>query len=174
MGQVAAIATPWAKAWDHAAVCVNMDRILEVEGIEEEHVRRRLTAHAIVASGWRQNVHAFNVWKVKLGKAAMDYYVGDTVEEKDGATYTEKGTKWRAYDSFGAALSDHPVFSMSRYAAAKVALLDAARPDGDYWKELGKAGYYTDTMNIHPPDFASICHRVATETANAAPFKKKS
>jgi hypothetical protein len=172
--QVAAVATPWAKAYDHSAVCVNMDRILRALGVTQEHVRRRLTAHAIVASGWRQNVHAFNVWKVKIGGWSGDYYIGDTVEEnKAGATYTEHGTKWRAYSSFDAALADHPVFTMKRYAAAEVALLDPSRPDADYWIELGKAGYYTDTHQIHGDDFASICRRVAHELGAAPPDEKK-
>lgn len=163
--RVAAVKTPWAKAWDHHAICVNMDAILRAAGVAEEHVRRRMTAHAIVASGWRQACLNHNIWKVKLGGWKGDYFQSDTEEEVGGVLVPEIGTKWRSYTSWAQAFADYPVGTMSRYAKSHTVLHDQDALDSEFWAQLGRDGYYTDTQQMTPGKFASLCRRVKREVA---------
>lgn len=169
------VATPWATPAPkpmlphHHEVVVNMDRILRAAGVEEEHVRRRLTAHSIIACGWRQEkCYNYNAWKCKLGSGwSGDWFVADTIEEKDGEEVPELGTKWRSYPSYESALADYRVWHMSRYAAAKAALLDEDRPDRDFCQGLKDGGYFTAQSGVDV--LASICARVKKEMAAATP-----
>ncbi len=175
MGQrVPIVLTPWAPPLDHAAIVVNLDAALRAEGVEELHVRRRLIAHAVIACGWKQGdtskgatggPYNWNLWKSKLGGSSGDYYVHNTEEEKDGETVKELGTKWRAYDSIGAALADYRVWHLSRYAKAKAALLDPETSDLEVGKELQAAGYWTATSGAAA--FAGVCSRVGVEMKKA-------
>lgn len=169
--KVPAKRTPWAAPGDHHAIVVNMDRILRNAGVLEEHVRRRITAHAIVASGWRQAVWNHNVWGVKTGKSwTGDYYTMTTQEEIGGKMVTIPDDAWRSFPSFVAAIHDFQgriSASSGRYGQSHKALIDPARPDSDYWAELGKAHYYTDTQNMTPPKFQSLCNRVRRELGQA-------
>lgn len=157
---VAKVETPWATARDHDAIILNMDRILRGAWIDAAHVRRRMIAHSIVASGWRQSCQNFNVWKVKRGGWGGDWYVSSTTEEIGGKVVVEHGTKWRSYASYADAINDYPIWHSSRYRRACDLLRDAGAADSDFWAELGKAGYYSDTHNMKPANFGSICARV--------------
>jgi flagellum-specific peptidoglycan hydrolase FlgJ len=147
-----------------------MDSILVSCGILEPHVRRRMTAHAIVASGWRQNCWNHNAWGVKTGSSwAGDFYTMDTKEDDGtGHLYDVPNDAWRSFASWREAVADflkRISASSKRYGAAAAALVDPARPDEDYWAELGRAGYYTDTTNMTAQKFGSLCDRVASEVA---------
>lgn len=176
-GQVQKIKTPWAtpapepETPHYREVCVNMDAILFNAGIDEPHVRRRLTAHAIVACGWRQcanpktgrgECYNYNAWKCKIGSDwDGDWFVSDTIEEKDGKEQLEQGTKWRSYPTYGEALADHRVWHLKQYAAAKAALLDPSRPDRDYAQALKDGRYFTSSSGVDL--LSGVCARVARE-----------
>lgn len=172
--RVTATPTPWGTPWDHHSICVNMDGILRSCGVTAAHVRRRMIAHAIVASGWRQNVWCYNAWGVKTGSSWAGAWYTMTTQEDDGTgtMYTVYDDKWRAFPGWKACVVDFQgriAAASSRYGASYAALIDEARLDSEYWRELGIAGYYTDTTNMHPDDFASVCQRVYSELVSATP-----
>lgn len=172
--RVPAVKTPWAPAWAHAEICVNMDRILRAAGVTSETVRRRMTAHAIVASGWRQAVWCYNAWGVKTGKSwAGDYYEMTTLEDDGtGSLYVVPNDAWRAFPSWDAAVRDYEKrinVNSSRYGEAARILPDPNVPDSEFWAALGRGGYYTDTQNMTPSKFGSLCARVSKEL-ESAPF----
>lgn len=169
--QVKAVATPWAEPWNHRAVCVNMDALLSELGVSESHVRRRLTAHAIVASGWRQAIWHFNAWGVKRASWSGPWYVMPTDEEIKGETVHFKGGKvaqWRAFSGWREAFDD-TIARLQRSPGRLQALYDASADDSDYWKASGAAKYYTDTRNMTPERFGKLCGRVRLEIESATP-----
>jgi flagellum-specific peptidoglycan hydrolase FlgJ len=147
-----------------------MDRILFDLGVGDSWVRRRLTAHAIVASGWKQNVWHFNAWGVQRGKSwAGDFYVMGTKEIEDGAEVYHASQEWRAFESWEAALDD--TLARAKANAGRWATLhDASAPDGDYWAATKAAGYFTAALDVS--FFESICRRVSKEIG-AEPTEKK-
>lgn len=176
--KVEAVSTRWAEPWDHHLICVNFEAILRLCGVGSAVVRRRLTAHAIVASGWRQNVWCYNPWGVKTGASwTGDWYEKNTQEDDGtGTLYEVPNAAWRAFPNWSAAVRDQlerisP--ASGRYAKAHAALISESRPDSDYWRELGIAGYYTDTTNMTPEKFASVCDRVEAEVSSATDAEKK-
>jgi flagellum-specific peptidoglycan hydrolase FlgJ len=177
--KVPAVKTAWATAWDHHAIVVNFDGILRACAVFGDHVRRRLTAHAIVASGWRQAVWNHNPWGVKAGSSwAGDWYEMNTQEDDGtGQLYDVPNDAWRSFPNWAAAVRDQSARispSSSRYKLAHAALVDASRPDSDYWAELGRAGYYTDTTNMTPSKFGSLCSRVNLELETATEEERTS
>jgi hypothetical protein len=150
--------------------------LLDRAGIESLDSRVRRTAHAIVASGWRQNVCHYNAWGVQRGGWTGDWYVwGSEEENPDGSMRKTPTQEWRAFTSWRQAIADYDkrintASSKAGYAAAAAILAAPGREnDAAFWAALGQGGYYTDKKNIHPPDFASICARVRTEFAGATP-----
>lgn len=169
--KVAAVRTPWGTPQDHTELCRNMNAILASCGVTSATVRRRMTAHAIVASGWAQKVWCHNAWGVKTGKSwSGDYYLMTTQEDDgSGTLYTVPNDAWRAFAGWQAAVDDFRARispTSSRYAKAHAALVSEQVSDEEYWKQLGLAGYYTDTTNMTPGKFGSLCDRVAKETAD--------
>jgi hypothetical protein len=172
--QLAPVLTRWATPWDHHGICVGMDGILRACGVDAEHVRRRMTAHAIVASGWRQAVWHHNAWGVKTGKSWTGDWYAMTTQEDDGSgnLYTVPNDAWRAFPNWRGAVADYQRRispTSSRYAAAHAALVDPVAPDAAFWETLGAGGYYTDTQAMTPAKFASVCARVRNEVAAATP-----
>lgn len=170
MAKVPATLTRWGTPQDHTAICRNMNAILASCGVASAVVRRRMTAHAIVASGWKQNCWCHNAWGVKTGKSwTGDWYTMTTYEDDGtGTLYVVPNDAWRAFATWAEAVADFQKRispSSSRYADAYAALVDESRSDSDYWAELGEAGYYTDTTSMTPGKFKKLCDRVASETA---------
>jgi flagellum-specific peptidoglycan hydrolase FlgJ len=93
----------------------------------------------------------------------------DTQEDDgSGSLYDVPAESWRAFYSWREAVSDFQeriAAGSGRYGRAHAALVDEDLPDSEYWAELGDAGYYTDTQNMTPGKFASLCRRVRSEVA---------
>lgn len=165
--------TRWAKPWDHHGVSVNMDRILRACGVTSEPRRIKMIAHAVVASGWKQNVWWFNAWGVKRGSWTGDYYTQDTIEEIDGVEQPFPSEPWRAFRNWRQAVEDYqrrinPSSSSTGYAQAG-ALLDDDSPGScaAFWQAAKKGRYFTGTK-FTPQMFASVCNRVRREIASAS------
>lgn len=174
MGQrVPSVLTRWAEPWNHNQFCVRFDALLKALGVTSKARREKMIAHAVVATGWRQNVWCYNPWGVKANKSwAGDWYT-KTTQEDDGTgnLYTIEDDAWRAFGNWAVALRDYEKRispNSERYGDAAF-WLDKQGPIADkrFWLSLGKGGYYTDTTK---PEswFPSIVRRVRHELVTAS------
>jgi hypothetical protein len=164
--RVEPVLTPWGEPWNHDQLIVNMDRILREHGVESRNARARMTAHAIVASGWRQSVFNHNAWGVKQGSWEGPWFLKSTNEvDYLGYDQVEYDTRWRSFESWGAAIDDYRE-RISRgserpsYRRAARFLADRDnRADADFWRALSEGNYYTGSA-LTPERFGFICYRV--------------
>ena len=157
--------TPWAPAWDREAVVLGMNRILLSHGVESENMRVRMIAHAVVASGWKQNVWNFNAWGVRQGSWEKNWYIMPTYEEdENGHSVFVADATWRAFNNWEEAIDDY----MTRISA------DSERPSyreayrhlksdtisfrtaKAFWHALGDGNYYT-ASDFTGEKFARLC-----------------
>lgn len=165
-GRVAPVSTAWGTPWDREDLAITMDRILLENGVDNREQRVRMIAHAIVASGWRQNVWNHNVWGVRRGSWQGPYYVMSTVEEDDaGRTHTVWDAAWRSFGDWSEAVVDFASringdSSRPSYRKAYRNLVDPdRRADARYWNALGEGNYYTAT-HFSEKTFARLCWAV--------------
>jgi hypothetical protein len=164
--RVEPIATPWGEPWNHDDLIIKMDRILYERGVESRNARARMTAHAIIASGWRQNVFHHNAWGVKRGSWEGAWFLKSTNEvDYLGYDHVDYDTKWRAFESWDQAIDDY-LGRITReserpsYRKAARFLVDRDnRADADFWKALSEGNYYTGSA-FTPERFGFICYRV--------------
>jgi hypothetical protein len=175
MGQIAPVKTPWGEAQNHSQIVLRMEALLTRYGIVTSDMRHRMTAHAIFASGWKQNVWHFNAWGVKRGSWKGDWYTMNTQEaDASGAYYDVPGEGWRAFTSWKESITDFlnrisPTSSREGYRNAYEHLVQTGQAhDAEYWAALGVGGYYTDKA-FKPEDFANLVNRVRIELAAATP-----
>lgn len=157
--------TPWAPAWDRRSVVLKMNHILEENGIASEHIRVRMIAHAIVASGWKQNVWNFNAWGVKQGSWEKQWYVMATYEEdSNGNVVFVEDAMWRAFEGWSDAIRDFkgrisPDSQRPAYRKAHEHLMSekvSFRSSKAYWEALGAGNYYT-ASKFTGEKFARLC-----------------
>ncbi len=160
------VLTPWGEPWDHTELVRNMDQILEQNGVESRSTRVRMIAHAVVSSGWRQNVWHYNAWGVKQGTWTGPWYQMSTVEyDPDGRETYIRDEKWRAFSSWTEAVHDYQrrITKASRrpsYRKAARHISDqSARADSAFWRSLGEGNYYT-TQKFSPGRFTALCFMV--------------
>jgi hypothetical protein len=172
---IAAVKTPWGEANNNRELVLNMDALLKRYGIVNVDQRVRMIAHAIFASGWKQNVWHFNAWGVKKGSWKGDYYQMNTQEaDASGNLYSVPGAEWRAFTSWAQAIDDFltrisPTAEREGYRQASAHLvMEGVEHDGQYWDALGAGGYYTD-KKFKGENFAALANRVRTELAAATP-----
>lgn len=170
--------TPWGQAGNHAEIVANMDALLKRYGIVNDDMRHRMTAHAIFASGWKQNVWHFNAWGVKRGSWKGDWYIMGTQEADDAGTlYDVPKAEWRAFTSWKESIEDFlnrisPTSDRAGYRSAYAELVQPGiEHDAAYWDALGSGGYYTD-KKFKGADFAALVKRVRSELA-ALPAEAK-
>jgi len=164
--QLEPLPTPWGEPWDHDDIVLKMDRILSDAGVESLTARSRMTAHAIVASGWKQNVFHHNAWGVKRGSWDGPWFRKGTTEMTNlGFLTTIDDAEWRAFDSWQQAVEDY-LSRISRrserpsYRKAARFLFDKDfRSDDDYWQALSEGNYYTGEA-MTPERFGFLCYRV--------------
>jgi len=168
--RVEPIATPWGEAWNHDEIVLNMDQILREAGVESRTTRSRMTAHAIIASGWKQNVFHHNAWGVKRGSWSGHWFQKGTTEMNDlGFLTTVDDAKWRAFDGWRQAVDDY--LSRITRESHRPAYRKAARflhdkdyrSDDDYWKALSEGNYYTGQA-FTAEHFGFLCYRVRQTT----------
>jgi hypothetical protein len=160
------VPTPWGEAWNHDEIVLNMDRILREAGVESLTARSRMTAHAIIASGWKQSVFHHNAWGVKRGSWDGPWFQKSTTEmTRLGFLTTDYEAQWRAFDSWAHAIDDY-LSRISResrrpsYRKAARFLFDKDfRSDDDYWQALSEGNYYTG-QTFTPERFGFLCYRV--------------
>lgn len=181
MGQlITAKKTPWGDPGNHRQLVLRMDALLQRYGITNADKRARMTAHAIFASGWKQNVWHYNAWGVKRGSWPGDWYIKGTQEaDEEGDLYDVPKAEWRAFENWKQAIDDFlqrisPTSSREGYRqAAGVLSLPGAEHDADYWAGLKAGGYFTDKQ-FKPENFASLVARVRTEINGALADEIKS
>ena len=174
--QVRPVKTPFGEPWNHREIVLRMDSLLRRIGISRTGERVRMTANAIFASGWKQNVWWFNAWGVKRGSWKGNWYTMKTLEaRKDGSYYAVDNATWRAFDGWRQAVEDFqgrisPDSGRAGYREAYEHLVDETSPvelaDAAYWDALGAGGYYTD-KKFKGANFASLCARVRSELESA-------
>lgn len=164
--RVAAKQTAWGTPWDRAELVRVMNDILIDEGIDSQEQRTRMIAHAIVASGWRQNVWNHNLWGVRQGSWDGKFFVMSTLEEDQvGRKHMVWNAAWRSFDSWSEAINDftsriNPQSSRPSYRKAYKNLVDPdRRADSRYWAALGEGNYYTAT-HFSEKTFAMLCWSV--------------
>ena len=166
--------TPWAPALERETIILKMNEILMSNGVESEHVRTRMIAHAIVASGWKQKVWNFNAWGVRQGSWEKDWYVMPTYEENEhGNLEYVADASWRAFTGWEEAIqdfqqrispdSDRPSYREAyRHLVAETVSLRTARA---YWDALSDGNYYTATW-FTGEKFARLCGGVRSVLRN--------
>jgi hypothetical protein len=178
--EVKPMKTAWAEPQDHRQICLRMHMLLKRCGVEASWVRDRMTAHAIFASGWKQNCWCYNAWGVKLGTWQGSWYAMQTREvDKNGNWQTVKGAAWRAFDGWQEAVRDYLqriAPGSSRYSRAHEALIreqPLEASDREFWAALQVGGYMTD-KGFSPASFAALCARVRKEVFDAGPTDMES
>jgi hypothetical protein len=168
-GRVRPQRTPWGRAGNHTDLVHNMNTILVRNGVDDEHVRVRMIAHAIIASGWRQSVWHHNAWGVKQGSWKAEWYEMPTIEADDmGNRLVVQNERWRAFSSWEEAIADYQnrITKRSRrpsYRKAAIFLNDPHRlADAAYWEALGNGNYYT-AQAFTPTRFSLLCRYVRRE-----------
>jgi mannosyl-glycoprotein endo-beta-N-acetylglucosaminidase len=158
--------TMWGTPWDHRELCRNMDAILRAQGIDSFDERARMVAHAVVASGWRQNVWNYNAWGVQLGSWSGPHFTMNTTEmTPDGEYVMVRDTPWRSFDSWKDAVDDYRSRITSKsnrvsYRKAHEHLVSASRKsDAAFWEALGEGNYYT-AANFSKKKYAVLCRAV--------------
>jgi len=161
--RVRPIPTRWGDPWDRAALARRLNDILIGSGVVQRQQRVRMIAHAIVASGWRQNVWNHNLWGVRRGSWEGPYFVMSTMEEDDeGNQHLVYEAEWRSFPSWEEAVADFngriaPDSKRPSYRQAYHHLVDPSwRADARYWEALGDGNYYTAT-HFSRKSFAMLC-----------------
>ncbi|MCP4604555.1 MAG: hypothetical protein GY847_29205 [Proteobacteria bacterium] len=169
--RVESFLTQWAEPWNRREICHRMNAILTECGVESEQVRVRMTAHAIVASGWRQNIWNYNAWGVQLGSWTGPWYIRGTIEaDDDGNYYSVHDAAWRSFSDWREAVRDYrnrisPASLRESYREAYRHLIDPSnRADAAYWESLRKGRYYTD-QQFTKARFTILCNIVRRELA---------
>ena len=158
--------TPWGEAWNRAELTQNMNDVLLSFGIESEQARVRMIAHALVASGWRQNIWHFNAWGVQKGSWDGLWYEMPTVEtDENGNPVYVPDAAWRAFEGWSKAIEDYQD-RIGRHStrpaykrAARFLYEPGWRADYAFWEELGKGNYYTN-KSFTPKMFTMLCFTV--------------
>ena len=155
--------TLWGTPWNHEELCRNMNAILVDAGVESDAARVRMIAHAIVASGWRQNVWNYNAWGVQQGSWRGPYYVMYTEEiGDDGKVHEVPDAAWRSFEGWQQAVDDfyariNPDSQRPSYRQAYRHLMNPSRKaDAVYWSALGDGNYYT-AEHFDKKKFAMLC-----------------
>ncbi len=155
--------TRWGTPWNHEELCRNMNAILVDAGVESGAARVRMIAHAIVASGWRQNVWNYNAWGVQRGSWYGPYYEMYTEEiDEDGNVHEVPDAAWRSFESWRQAVDDfyariNPDSPRPSYRQAYRHLMNPSRKaDAVYWSALGDGNYYT-AQHFDKKKFAMLC-----------------
>jgi hypothetical protein len=172
--RVESVLTPWAEPWNHGQICRRMNEILIENGVESRQMRIRMIAHAIVASGWRQNVWNYNAWGVQQGSWTGPWYVRSTQEaDDDGNLYTVWDAAWRSFESWEESIGDYlsrisPDSPREPYRQAYRYAVDPNnfRADKLFWDSLREGRYYT-AQHFTTIIFATLCGRVRQELAAA-------
>jgi len=158
--------TRWGTPWNHEDLCRNMNAILAGAGVSSFAARVRMIAHAIVASGWRQNVWNYNAWGVQQGSWRGPYYEMYTEElDEDGNVHKVPDAAWRSFESWGQAVDDfhariNPDSPRPSYRQAYRHLMNPSRKaDSVYWSALGDGNYYT-ARHFDKKKFAMLCRGV--------------
>jgi hypothetical protein len=161
--------TNWGEPWNHRDICARMDAILFECGVESAQARVRMIAHAIVASGWRQNVWNFNAWGVQLGSWDGPWFIKSTYEVNEyGDFYTVWTAAWRSFSSWQEAVEDYQrrISSGSKRDSYRTAYAYLNDPDPwadiSFWSALKEGRYYTD-HRFTGRKFAVLCKRVRQE-----------
>ncbi len=158
--------TPWGEPWNHGQLSRNMDSILLENGVKPFEKRVRMIAHAILSSGWRQNVWHYNAWGVKKGSWDGPWYEMNTVEvDRNGRETAVIDEEWRAFSNWAESVEDYlqritreshrPSY---REAARHLASSDR-KADVRFWRSLGEGNYYT-TQKFSPGRFSALCFHV--------------
>ncbi|MDJ0766473.1 MAG: hypothetical protein QNJ97_26090 [Myxococcota bacterium] len=149
--RVPPIPTSWGEPWNRRSLVLKMDHILTSHGVAQTQVRVRMIAHAIVASGWRQNIWNYNAWGVQVGSWKGPWFIMSTLEmDENGHYYTVYSAMWRAFSGWDEAIADYrerisPTSSREYYREAYKWLVDPdAWADISYWNALKEGRYYTD------------------------------
>ena len=157
--------TPWAPALERETIILRMNDILTSNGVDSVHVRVRMIAHAIVASGWKQKVWNFNAWGVRQGSWEKEWYVMPTYEENDdGSMEYVADASWRAFSGWEEAIldfqerisaeSERPSYREAyRHLVAETV---SPRTSRAYWEALSEGNYYTATW-FTGEKFARLC-----------------
>ena len=155
--------TRWGTPWNHEELCRNMNAILVNAGVESDAARVRMIAHAIVASGWRQNVWNYNAWGVQQGSWRGPYYEMYTEEiGEDGNVHEVPDAAWRSFEGWQQAVDDfytriNPDSQRPSYRQAYRHLMNPSRKaDAVYWSALGDGNYYT-AAHFDKKKFAMLC-----------------
>ncbi len=158
--------TQWGDPWDHSQLSRNMDSILLENGVKSFEKRVRMVAHAIVSSGWRQNVWHYNAWGVKRGSWDGQWYQMNTVEvDPSGLEIVVADEEWRAFRNWDESVKDYlrRITRESRRPSYRQAARHLASPDRRadvrFWRSLGEGNYYT-TQKFSPGRFAALCFLV--------------
>jgi len=158
--------TPWGPPWQHKELVTNMSAILVQNNIIKPSVKVRMIAHAIVASGWRQNVWNYNAWGVQRGSWRGPYHILNTIEETDqGTPYQVKDAPWRAFRGWAEAVRDYHnrISADSKRPSYRQAYRHLHNPgskaDAAYWAALGEGNYYT-AQKFTAKKFAALCHGI--------------
>lgn len=171
--QVKAVRTPWGEAWSHNELVIRMNAILEACGIAGSPQRVKMTAHAIFASGWRQNCFNYNAWGVKVGSWKGPWFSKGTQEATESGEYYSITAAWRAFSGWCEAVQDYTdrigpdSWNQNYREASKFLPIPGEGADRDFWAALGAGGYYTDKQ-FGPQSFASLCSRVRSELGVAS------
>jgi len=171
--RVESFLTPWAEPWNHHQICRRMNEILIENGVKSRQMRIRMIAHAIVASGWRQNVWNYNAWGVQQGSWDGPWYVRSTQEaDDDGNLYTVWDAAWRSFESWEESIADYlsrisPDSPREPYRQAYRYAVDPNnfRADRLFWESLREGRYYT-AQHFTTKRFAVLCSRVRQELAS--------
>lgn len=157
--------TPWAAAWDRSSVVRRMDEILRDNGVVSETIRVHMIAHAIVASGWKQNVWNYNAWGVKQGSWEKSWYMMPTYEEdENGNDVFVEDAAWRSFENWPEAIADFQsrISADSERPAYREAYAHLTeekfrfKTAKAYWEALGKGNYYT-ASKFTGKKFARLC-----------------
>ncbi len=161
--------TPWAEPWNYNAICHRMNQILIDAGISSKSMRIRMIAHAVVASGWRQQLWNYNAWGVQQGSWSGPWFIRSTQEvDDDGQYYMVWDAAWRSFSNWQEAIDDFTARISAKsnrdpYRQAYRYLKDPSyRADAAYWDAL-KAGRYYTAQHFTSKRFAILCWRVRNE-----------
>ena len=155
--------TAWGLPWDRRGLVFKLDRILEDNGVANPEARIKMISHAVVASGWRQNVWNYNAWGVQRGSWDGPFYEMFTVEmNDDGALVEVPDAQWRAFASWEDSVRDfnERITDTSQRPSYRQAyrhlVSDSRRSCAAYWSSLGDGNYYT-ADGFTPGKFAALC-----------------
>jgi hypothetical protein len=150
MMEVSVVRTPFVDVprTNHAAIVRAIDRVLADCGISSAVARRRMAEHAILASGWKQNIFHYNAWGVKRGRGwEGDWFSARSWEIVDGERVDIVG-EWRAFRNWQESVDDYlGRLATPRYRAAQDALYSETVGDEEYFRALRSCGYFTGDLD---------------------------